>query len=131
MENQLGILISGVRGRMGRALVAALPGIDELFLAGGLEHGKHEDLGKEIDGAKPAKIQASVKKSISDSKKSVALIEFPSPQATLEHLKECVDLQIPMVIGTTGFSEKEMQEIKTAAQKIAIVMSPNFSIGVN
>jgi len=37
---------------------------------------------------------------------------------------------IPMVIGTTGFSDKELQKITEISKKIPIVLAANFSIGV-
>ena len=36
-----------------------------------------------------------------------------------------------MIIGTTGFSEEQQQELKQFSQKIAIVFAPNMSVGVN
>ncbi len=59
------------------------------------------------------------------------LIEFTTPQATLEHLAACEKNKKAMVIGTTGFSDEERDKIKEASAKIPIVFSPNMSIGVN
>lgn len=59
------------------------------------------------------------------------LIEFTSPKATIEHLKLCEANKKTMVIGTTGLSEAEKEEIKKASKNIGIVFSPNMSIGVN
>ncbi|MDD3905652.1 MAG: 4-hydroxy-tetrahydrodipicolinate reductase [Candidatus Omnitrophica bacterium] len=59
------------------------------------------------------------------------LIEFTSPQATIEHLALCEKHKRPIVIGTTGLSEKERAEVEKASAKIPIVFSPNMSVGVN
>lgn len=59
------------------------------------------------------------------------LIEFTSPQATMEHLAMCEKYKKAMVIGTTGLSDSEKAGIKAAASKIPVVFSPNMSIGVN
>lgn len=55
------------------------------------------------------------------------LIDFTRPEGTLAHLAHSKAI----VIGTTGFSDPQLQAIAEAARKIPIVMSPNFAIGVN
>ena len=59
------------------------------------------------------------------------LIEFTTPEATLEHLKACVQFKVKMVIGTTGFTPAQVRQIKKASRKIPIVFSSNMSVGVN
>lgn len=59
------------------------------------------------------------------------LIEFTTPQATVEHLDLCEKHKKPMVIGTTGLSEAERAKVEAASKKIPVVFSPNMSVGVN
>jgi 4-hydroxy-tetrahydrodipicolinate reductase len=59
------------------------------------------------------------------------LIDFTRPEGTLAHLAVCRELGVKLVIGTTGFSEAQKEEIALAGQDIAIVMAPNMSVGVN
>jgi 4-hydroxy-tetrahydrodipicolinate reductase len=59
------------------------------------------------------------------------LVDFTRPEATVANLAACRNQGVNMVIGTTGFNEAQKQAIAMAARDIAIVMSPNFSIGVN
>ena len=59
------------------------------------------------------------------------LIEFTTPQATMEHLALCEKHKKAMVIGTTGLSDAEREKVSLASAKIPIVFSPNMSIGVN
>ena len=59
------------------------------------------------------------------------LIEFTTPQATMEHLALCEKHKKAMVIGTTGLSDADREKIKAASAEIPIVFSPNMSIGVN
>lgn len=58
------------------------------------------------------------------------LIDFTTPDISIEYLKFCVDNNKNMVIGTTGFSKNYRSLIKDVSQKIGIVYSANFSIGV-
>lgn len=59
------------------------------------------------------------------------MIDFTSPDGTMENLRYCKSHGINMVIGTTGFSETQEKEIAKAAETIAIVFSSNMSVGVN
>ena len=59
------------------------------------------------------------------------LIDFTRPEGTMAHLRACRERGVQMVIGTTGFSDAQKQEIAQAARDIAIVMAPNMSVGVN
>lgn len=60
-----------------------------------------------------------------------ALIDFSTPEASMERLKECVARKTPIVICTTGFSEAQKAEIAKASKKIAVIHSSNTSVGVN
>jgi 4-hydroxy-tetrahydrodipicolinate reductase len=55
------------------------------------------------------------------------LIEFTTPEATVEHLS----YQRPHVIGTTGLSAGQLASIEEASSSVPIVHAPNMSVGVN
>ncbi len=59
------------------------------------------------------------------------LIEFTTPQATMEHLGLCEKHKKSIVIGTTGLSDDEKKKVEEASAKIPVVFSPNMSVGVN
>jgi len=59
------------------------------------------------------------------------VIDFSAPKATLEHLRIVAQHRRAMVIGTTGFSAAELDELTSLAQQIPCVFSPNMSVGVN
>jgi 4-hydroxy-tetrahydrodipicolinate reductase len=63
--------------------------------------------------------------------KAQVLIDFTRPEGTLEHLAVCRELGVKAVIGTTGFSPAHKAEIGAHAQHIALMVSPNMSVGVN
>ena len=120
------VAIIGAAGRMGRELCSAAladPGVE---LAGGtVEPGTPElgaDLG-ELCGAGKAGVIATEE----PTGDAGALIEFTTPEATVEHLS----YRKPLVIGTTGFSEEQRARIEQAAESIPIVLAPNMSVGVN
>ncbi|MCK5359054.1 MAG: 4-hydroxy-tetrahydrodipicolinate reductase [Gammaproteobacteria bacterium] len=59
------------------------------------------------------------------------LIDFTRPEVTLQNLATCVANGKNIVIGTTGFSDEEKQQIKKASESIGVVFAPNMSVGVN
>lgn len=59
------------------------------------------------------------------------VIDFSTPQATLKLATELQNTKVIIVCGTTGFSPKEMEELKKLALGVKILYSPNFSLGVN
>jgi len=59
------------------------------------------------------------------------LIDFTRPAGTLEHVRACLDAKRAIVIGTTGFSPDQVDEIRRVAGTIAVLMAPNMSVGVN
>lgn len=59
------------------------------------------------------------------------IIDFSSPSASLCALEECLNRNIPLVIGTTGFDVVSQDKIKEASKKIPILFSSNMSLSVN
>jgi len=66
-----------------------------------------------------------------DSSGAEVLIDFTVPSATIDYVEICCQKQLPMVIGTTGFSKEQKAHIVDASKKIPIVFAPNMSVGVN
>ncbi|GAO21196.1 dihydrodipicolinate reductase protein [Alicycliphilus sp. B1] len=64
-------------------------------------------------------------------KNADVLIDFTRPEGTLAHAAVCAELGVQMVIGTTGFSDAQKADMEAAARKVAIVLAPNMSVGVN
>ena len=59
------------------------------------------------------------------------LIDFTRPDASMDYIEICRKAGKKLVIGTTGYSESQKGIIAEAAKDIAIVIAPNFSVGVN
>ncbi len=103
------IIISGASGKMGRSLVKASKDF-AVNIEAKLDKG---------DDLSSLKLDFDV------------LIDFTRPIATLNYLDICAKTAKKMVIGTTGFSNKELLKLKKYAKKIPIVFAPNMSIGIN
>ena len=64
-------------------------------------------------------------------KKSDVIIDFTVPDCTLEILKIASKLKKKVVIGTTGFTRSQENQIKKFSRKIPILKAGNMSLGVN
>ena len=104
------IAVAGSSGRMGQSIIEAINQSNQTNLGATLDRG--DDLGSIVD-------QFDV------------LIDFTRPEATMDYLNICVASDKAMVIGTTGFSDEQLQAIHNCAKKIPIVFAPNMSVGVN
>ncbi len=101
--------ISGARGRMGRAVSAVLDAREDVVVAARFDRGETPDV------------------SLCD-----VIIDFSTADASVELARTCAARGGPaLVIGSTGLSPEQEAAILEASEKIAIVRSGNFSLGVN
>ena len=112
--------VAGAGGRMGQALLEAASATE------GVVVGSAVDLTAGSWG--PVAIGTDVSAAIAQCD---VLIDFTRPAGTLEHVRACVAAKKAIVIGTTGFSAAQVEEIRRAAATIPVVMAPNMSVGVN
>lgn len=126
------VVVAGAAGRMGTRIVACLTDAPDLRLVGALEAPGHGALGK--DAGEVAGIDRLGIPVMSETAGAItpdrALIEFSEPEATLSHLRLVAGCAARAVIGTTGFTPAQREEITTLARRSAIVLSPNMSVGV-
>jgi 4-hydroxy-tetrahydrodipicolinate reductase len=118
---KINITITGALGRMGQIL------INQIIKNKNLKLISLTDLkvGKKIKGVK---IQ---KNNIEAFKKTEVIIDFSKPKSSIEILRFAKKLNKKVVIGTTGFTRKQEQLIKTYSKKVAIFKSGNMSLGIN
>jgi 4-hydroxy-tetrahydrodipicolinate reductase len=118
------VAIAGAGGRMGQALIEAVLADRELQLAAALDAAGSPAVGR------PAG-PLSIASDLGALARADVLIDFTRPEGTMAHLEACVKAGKALVIGTTGFDGSHRQRIAQAAQRIPVVLSPNFAIGVN
>ena len=119
---KINLAISGCMGRMGKQLIRSSK-VDKAFKLIILT--ENEIINKRINGIKPD-LNSEQAFQIAD-----VIIDFTVPKSTLEILKIASKLKKKVVIGTTGFSQKEEKLIKNYSQKIAILKAGNMSLGIN
>jgi 4-hydroxy-tetrahydrodipicolinate reductase len=111
---------------MGRELCRAALETQEIELVGGTEASEAPELGADL-GELCGAGQIGLVATEDPPEEAEVLIEFTTPEATVEHLV----YKKPVVIGTTGLSEEQRMEIEEAAKSVAIMLAPNMSVGVN
>ncbi|HTQ75617.1 MAG TPA: 4-hydroxy-tetrahydrodipicolinate reductase [Burkholderiales bacterium] len=122
------LVVAGAGGRMGRTLIEMVLRSGDFELAAAIEAPGSPAIGKtagELVGL-PSPVRISSEFSGGD-----CLIDFTRPEGTLANLDRCLAKGMRMVIGTTGFSDKQASRIAEAARRIGIVLAPNMAVGVN
>lgn len=126
------VTVSGAAGRMGRTILSLLKS-EKVDLASALENAAHELVGVDLERLTDGIITG--KTIIADAKTAVqsadVVIDFSSAENTIQLLELCLSEKKPMVIGTTGLSENDKQQLEKAAHTIPILFSPNMAVGVN
>ncbi len=128
----LNIAIAGSSGRMGRVLLEAVSRAKDMRLSAALDRAGSPYLTKDAGDLIGAPCGINIAEDIAAVLPgSDVLIDFTRPEGTLEHLAVCREKGIKMVIGTTGFSAEQKEELRAASKNIPIVFAPNMSVGVN
>ncbi len=128
----LKIAVAGASGRMGRMLIDAVGSTDGMVLSGALDIPGSPSLGQDASAFSGKLSGVTMTADLSQGlAQADFLIDFTRPEGTLRHLAYCTEHGIKMVIGTTGFDESGKAALAAAAEKIALVFSPNMSVGVN
>ena len=126
------VAVAGASGRMGHMLIEAIRASDDCRLAGALDVPSSPAIGNDaaafLGHASGVPVSSDIATGLSHAQ---VLIDFTRPEGTLGHLKVCRERGVKMVIGTTGFTDAQKDQIADAARDIAIVMAPNMSVGVN
>src|SRR5437660_8982964 len=104
------IILTGAKGRMGQAIISSAAKNPELKIVA------HIDQGDDLQGV---------------IESGDVLVDFSSHSATAGIAALCAQHKKAIVIGTTGHSEKDRGEIVRFKSEIPIVLSANYSTGVN
>ena len=114
--------ISGCLGRMGQQLIKSTRSNKNFKLVALTEN---KPIHKKVAG-----INLNLNTELA-FKKTDVIVDFTVPKCTLEILKIASKLKKRVVIGTTGFTQKDEDLIKKFSKKIPILKAGNMSLGVN
>ena len=119
---KINLAISGCLGRMGQQLIKSSKNNKNFKLTTLTEN---RAISKKISGIK---LDINTEQAF---KKTDVIIDFTVPNCTLDILKIASKLKKRVVIGTTGFNQKEEALIKKFSKTIPILKAGNMSLGVN
>lgn len=108
--SQIRILVTGAKGRMGQAVLAAVNANSATAVGAAIDVG---------DSLEEALAQSDI------------VIDFTAHQFSPVLVAACVAAKKPLVMGTTGHTAEELEQIRAASVEIPFVHAPNFSVGVN
>ena len=119
---KINLAITGCMGRMGQQLIKSSK-LDKNFKL--VTVTENRIINKKIGGIKPSLNTENA------FKRANVIIDFTIPKCTFEVLKIASKLKKKVVIGTTGFTQKEESLIKKYSKKIPIFKAGNMSLGIN
>jgi 4-hydroxy-tetrahydrodipicolinate reductase len=119
---KINLAISGCLGRMGQQLIKSAKSNKNFELVALTEN---KVINKKIGDIN---LDTNTERAF---KKADVIIDFTVPNCTLDILKIAMKLKKRVVIGTTGFSQKEEALIKKFSNKIPILKAGNMSLGIN
>jgi 4-hydroxy-tetrahydrodipicolinate reductase len=106
------VAVLGAKGRMGAETVAAIENTSDLTLSSAL------DLGDSLDQL----IKTGTE----------VVIDFTHPDSVMKNLEFAINNGIHVVVGTTGFDDKKLSELKNLLSKnpkVGALIAPNFGLG--
>lgn len=126
------VLVCGACGKMGREVIKAVTAADGMSVAAAVDLAcAGEDAGA-VAGIAPlgVPIQHDLESAIRQSGAGV-MVDFTRPDVIMSNLRRAVTLGIASVVGTTGLSRGDLEELQALAARAGapILIAPNFAIG--
>ncbi|MDK2807965.1 MAG: 4-hydroxy-tetrahydrodipicolinate reductase [Clostridiales bacterium] len=114
------IIMHGCNGAMGRTITNIVREDNDTEIVAGI------DLNTAIENEYP------VFPSLAECKvEADVIIDFASTKAVSGLLTYAVEQNVPVVLCTTGLSKEQVEEVREASKKVAILRSANMSLGIN
>ena len=114
------IIMLGCNGRMGQMITDMVKQDDECTIVAGIDIVDNRDNGYPV-----------YTKLADCDVEADAIIDFTSATDFESRMDYAVDKQIPIIECTTGLSEEQMDYLKKASEKVAVLKSANMSLGIN
>ena len=132
MTTNLKIAIAGPRGRMGREAVLLVQETEGYELAAVLDHKNGGGLLSDFDGfaGMEVPVYSDVQLLMQEVHPDV-LIDLTTPEVGMLHTKTALEHGVRPVVGTTGFTKEQLQELEELCHDkgIGCIIAPNFALG--
>ncbi|NCP62089.1 MAG: 4-hydroxy-tetrahydrodipicolinate reductase [Alphaproteobacteria bacterium] len=129
MVCHIGVL--GANGRMGQELMKVICEDNETLLSSALVRQGHDLEGKPLGLKNPLYGSALYQSDLSSAfQKADVMIDFTLPTATTGFLGKALEMQTPLVIGTTGLAREDHLLMEILARAVPVVYDTNMSLGI-
>ncbi|MDD1664518.1 MAG: 4-hydroxy-tetrahydrodipicolinate reductase [Methanomicrobiales archaeon] len=119
------VVVCGALGRMGGTVAKLINDASDLELVGGVDVRPGTAFGAEV-------VSSGQIDHLLAEKKPDVLVDFTVAAAAVENVKAAARHNVALVVGTTGFTPKQREEMKRAVEaSVPAVITSNFSVGVN
>ncbi|KTG09892.1 4-hydroxy-tetrahydrodipicolinate reductase [Haloprofundus marisrubri] len=121
-ERPVRVAITGATGRMGVELRELAADRDDLTVVLVVSR-SGDDTDDELEDAADLP-------SLLEERDPDVLVDFTGPESSVEYVAACVGTEIPVVVGTTGFSAEQNAALEDAGESIPLLKAANFSRGI-
>lgn len=123
------VCISGATGGVGKCLVRGVLAREEFVLDSAVARtAAGQDIGTAI-GADPCGVTVTADLDEALARQPDVLIDYTHPDARMKHVMAAIGRGIPVVIGTTGFTADEFEELDAAARAAGVGLATgNFAL---
>jgi 4-hydroxy-tetrahydrodipicolinate reductase len=118
------IAVNGAAGRMGRTVIETASEREDLDVVVGLDANDDDD----VQGV-PVVHADDVADGLAEYEPQV-VVDFTVPESTLALAEACVDADVGLVVGTTGFDSGGMASLREASETVPVLKATNFSRGI-
>ena len=120
----LRIGVTGAAGRMGRTVIETADDREDVTVVLAVDATDAETVaGKPIH--EPADIEALLATHEPDG-----IVDFSVPEATVAFADSCAEAGVPLVTGTTGFEDAQLDSLKSASEDVPVLKAANFARGI-
>lgn len=138
-QTSIPVVVNGAAGKMGREVVKAIANASDMTLFGAIERSQ-EYIGKdagELAGCGLLEVPIindlqGMLAMAAQEKQPPVMVDFTHPESVYENVRSAIAYGVKPVVGTTGLSPEQIQDLGEFAEKASIgtLIIPNFSIGM-
>ncbi|MGY6529293.1 MAG: 4-hydroxy-tetrahydrodipicolinate reductase [Cyanobacterium sp.] len=138
-DNLIPVVVNGAAGKMGKEVVKAIASSDDMMLVGAIDQNPGvlgQDVGEVAGcGALEVPIMNDLEGVLvlaTQHKTQGVMVDFTHPDSVYENVRSAIAYGIRPVVGTTGLSPKQINDLADFAEKAStgVLIIPNFSIGI-
>lgn len=129
----INVVVTGAGGKMGGRIIGFISAMPDINIVGSVEATGHPFVGRDVGEVLGlGKTGVLIRDNLADCiDQADVVIDFTNHESSLNNLKISGEKKKAIVIGSTGFTAEEIQEVKKLAQNTRCVLAPNMSVGVN